>query len=194
MKSKIDILLVAIMLLLFSNWVIASESESEKPSQMQKSEQTVRTIQIIGSYNLTYPTNTSPECLDELKQNGCASEGCSPTVLRFAKCQNITLTFQAGMGSQCGNTQAEIFLGSDSSTYDVSLVNGFNKMATISADQSPSITANSSSALGNGIYPYGCDTCTSRTNSPCPSTLPCNSGPICQITDSTSKNFTITFS
>lgn len=162
-------------------------------------------VTVNGTAVLTYPTSTSKPCIADIKKstnnNNCTPGKCtfpSGTTFTFGlQCTGVTLTFQAGMGVKCGNTQAEFRLGPSGSTYDVSLVNGFNKQVKIEGGAT-SITANSASVRNvDGIYPYGCSTCVGRISADCGYSqrkkYPCNTKNNCQITNDASKHYTVTF-
>lgn len=181
MKSKKHFL--AIALLLFSSSVLAAS---------------MPTVTINGKAILTFPDDTSIICRAELKQQGCTGSGCSVggKTFSFTKCTSISLTFQGGSGS-CTNTQAELYLSTANSTYNVSLVNGYNVPVSITGGATP-VSVNSKTDITQGAYPYGCSLCTSRTSADCGydslgSVKGCSKAATCQITYDTSKAYTVTF-
>ena len=105
-----------------------------------------------------------------------------------------------------GMIQAEVFCTNDpdpgkySTTYDVSLVNGWGGPVSITPDGgNPSVILTSSAAATStpGVYPEGCDTCYTSTSPPCPSPHGCSTvpnPPACQYTQvSGTSNVTVNF-
>lgn len=206
MKLKISIL---IAVLLFSNTAFALPSS------------TPYIFNVVGSPLLTW-SQADSNCLAQLQAQGCSGASSptgsctAPSYFTFnstqdtTACTQISLTFQAGSG--CANTQAEVFFSTSdtinyTTTYDASLVNGFNvpvTMLPIGGNRVRVSTVNKAINLP-GAFPWGCDVCTSRTpgptGSPCPiSTVPagdltsCSSAATCQYTTVPGIiGFTITF-
>lgn len=156
-----------------------------------------------SSATLTFPTDTDPTCIKEIQQStglgkACQAGGCpvsSGMTIQFSQCSAVSLTFQAGTG--CANTQAELFLSPTGSTYDVSLVNGYNKSVSIKGGGTAISVNNAYVRNVKGVYPFGCSLCTSRTSKDC--TPPdaakhkCSSSAMCQITNDTGKHYIVTF-
>jgi hypothetical protein len=88
----------------------------------------------------------------------------------------LNATFSSGMPVGCGATKTEINANNPSwyDTYDVSLVDGFNRPAeiryTAPGAKEPEIFA-ALAATGNekavGVFPAGCDICVQRQSPPC---------------------------
>jgi hypothetical protein len=117
--------------------------------------------------------------------------------MRFygGSCNQIPLTFQMG-SAPCSLTQAEVFFvrqaGTEtySTTYDVSLVNGWGGPVSITPNAGSPVTVLTINGAVDtpGAYPYACDTCTSRTAPPACTPYPsgCSTSPnppLCQWTE-----------
>lgn len=187
MKLKISLLTMA---WLFSNSVFSAFTVQVSPNA-------------LGVMPLLTWSQADAGCLSELVAQGCAGAtsdtgSCtSPSTMRFygSTCNQISLTFQIGT-APCDLTQAEVFFvrqGTSenySTTYDVSLVNGWGGPASITPNVgSPVVVLSINGAVDTpGVYPYACDTCTTRTLPPCPAPYPtgCSTAPnppLCQYTE-----------
>lgn len=166
-----------------------------------------RTVTINGTATLTIQAGTTKQCVQELekssgitKQHKLVYSVSDGTLLTFQKCPGISLTLQDNYnGGACNNSQAELYLSAGNSTYDVSLVNGYSGPVTIAGNKTISVTSktanNSADNAVDGVYPYGCSTCTGRISADCGSSTPsdtCSASTNCQITDGTT-DFTVTF-
>ena len=187
MKLTITVLT---MTWLFSNLVFSAFTVQVQPNA-------------LGVMPLLTWSQADTGCLSELVTQGCAGAtsatgSClSPSSMRFygSSCNQISLTFQMGT-APCTLTQAEVFFvrqsGTEnySTTYDVSLVNGWGGPVSITPNggQSPVTVLTINGAVDTaGAYPSGCDTCTTRTAPPCQGPYPtgCSTAPnppLCQWT------------
>lgn len=100
--------------------------------------------------------------------------GGSQELPTLGKYLNVTITFGGAVG--CGTTKAELNVNNPAwyDTFDVSLVDGFsNKVAIEYKPPSGSRTligpplGKSGNELLLGVYPYGCDLCTSNSAATC---------------------------
>ncbi len=188
MKLKISLL---IMTWLFSNTVFSAFTVQVQPNA-------------AGTMPLLTWSQADAGCLTELVNQGCpnatsSTGSCqSPSYMRFygGTCNQISLTFQMGT-APCNLTQAEVFFvrqsGTEnySTTYDVSLVNGWGGPVSITPNgglASVTVLTINGAVDTAGAYPYACDTCTTRTNPPpCGPAYPsgCSTAPnppLCQWT------------
>ena len=163
-------------------------------------------VQVQPNAGMTMPLLTWSQadagCLSLLVEQGCpgatsSTGSCtSPSYMRFygALCNQISLTFQMGT-PPCSLTQAEVFFsrltGSEnySTTYDVSLVNGWGGPVSITPNVGAAVSVLTINGAVDtaGAYPYACDTCTTRTSPPpcTPYLSGCStiSPPLCQWTE-----------
>ena len=142
-------------------------------------------------------------CLSELVAMGCAGASSptgncsSPSYMRFygGSCNQISLTFQMG-SAPCSLTQAEVFFtrqsGTEnySTTYDVSLVNGWGGPVSVTPNSGKAVTVLTINGAVDmpGAYPYACDVCTARSSPPpcAPYPTGCSTAPnppLCQWTE-----------
>lgn len=166
------------------------------------------TVQVQPNASGTMPLLTWSQadagCLNELVAQGCAGASSatgscsSPSYMRFygSSCNQISLTFQMGT-APCNLTQAEVFFSRQagtenySTTYDVSLVNGWGGPVSITpngGNQAVTVLTINGAVDTSGAYPYACDNCTTRSSG-APNCTPYLSGcstapnpPLCQWT------------
>ena len=164
------------------------------------------TVQVSPNASGTMPLLTWSQadagCLTELVAQGCAGAASatgsclSPSSMRFygSSCNQISLTFQMGT-APCNLTQAEVFFvrqsgtESYSTTYDVSLVNGWGGPVSITPNSGSAVTVLTINGAvdTSGAYPYACDACTTRVAPPACAPFPtgCSTAPnppLCQWT------------
>ncbi len=187
MKLKISALTIA---WLFSNTVFSAFTVQVQPNAS-------------GTMPLLTWSQADAGCLTELAAQGCpgatsSSGSCpSPSYMRFygSLCNQISLTFQMGT-APCNLTQAEVFFtrqaGTEnySTTYDVSLVNGWGGPVSITPNSGQSVTVLTINGAVDtpGAYPYACDDCTTRSAPPpcTPYLSGCSTAPnppLCQWTE-----------
>lgn len=81
---------------------------------------------------------------------------------------NVTISFDAP--ATCGNTKAEVNVNNPNwyDVTDVSLVDGFSNFILIDANGTKLVThGKSQNQKAFGVYPLGCDGCTTRVAPPC---------------------------
>jgi hypothetical protein len=164
------------------------------------------TVQVKPNASGTMPLLTWSQadqgCLRQLLAQGCPGASSptgsctSPSFMRFygSSCNQISLTFQMGT-APCNLTQAEVFFERQygtqnySTTYDVSLVNGFGGPVSVTPNSGKAVTVLTVNGAVDmpGAYPYACDLCTSRgAPPPCaPYPTGCSTAPnppLCQWT------------
>lgn len=187
MKLKISALTLT---WLFSNAVFSAFTVQVQPNAS-------------GAMPLLTWSQADSGCLEQLVNQGCpgavsATGNCtSPSYMRFygSTCNQISLTFQMGT-APCDLTQAEVFFvrqaGTEnySTTYDVSLVNGWGGPVSVTPNSGSAVTVLTINGAVDtaGAYPYACDTCTSRTSPPPCTPYPtgCSTAPnppLCQWTE-----------